>query len=254
MSLEDIVPDSSEEEVPPTTEDLTPIYSVGRAKLIEYVKTKLGYPIVDVELTNSMISTCIDDALDEVAPWVIEDKYITVPYSECIDLSEYNVAFIIHVYRAEPRCASSSNTNEIDVFNPGLSTGYSDYGSTVSELERMMYYQNIDYIKDNISYTFINNKLYLDTGYPKGKNVTIRYSEECLDVDDIKERVFSKFLKDFAVAFANELLGEIRGKVKVSGSPVELDADHKYSKSSSELERLRQAIRSHSTVTEFMSD
>lgn len=230
-----------------------PVYSEGRRNLIEYIKMKLGYPTVDVELSDSQLNMCIEDALYEVLPWVVQDKYITIPAQECTDMTEYHIGLIIQVYKAEPRCGSVSSN--IDVFNPGLSSSYgtSSYGSTVTELERMLYYQNLDYVKDNISYQYIDNKLYLDTGYPKCSNVTVRYSEECFDVDDIKDLTFKKFLRDFSVAFANELLGEIRGKVRTD-APLSLDYDHKYSKSSSELERLRQAISDNSSVSEYMSD
>ena len=71
-----------------------------RETITSWIKSKLGYPVVKLELTDEQLDICIDDALEEIAPWVVQRQYVTLPVSECIDLSEYNVAYVITVHKA----------------------------------------------------------------------------------------------------------------------------------------------------------
>ena len=80
----------------------------------EWIKRKLGSPIVEVELDDDQLEDCIDDALDEVAPWVVQRQYITLPASQCIDLSEYKVAYVINVHKAD---GATDSVDQLDVFN-----------------------------------------------------------------------------------------------------------------------------------------
>ena len=88
-----------------------------REYIREWIKRKLGSPLIEVELDEDQIEDCIDDALDEVAPWVVQRQYITLPASQCIDLSEYKIAYVINVHKADGSDGTSS-INQLDVFNP----------------------------------------------------------------------------------------------------------------------------------------
>lgn len=220
--------------------------SFTREYIREWIKRKLGSPLVEVELDEDQIEDCIDDALDEVAPWVVQRQYITLPASECIDLSEYKVAYVINVHKAD---GASSSTTKMDVFNPFSFTVVTTRQNMVyDQLERILYNRTMGDLKDNISFKFIANKLYLDVGYPTATMVTIEYSPqitdvEILDKDDEDSRLYRKFVKRFALAYARATLVNIRGKYTISGSPAELDADRQDSKSDAEIDALRQELR-----------
>ena len=87
-----------------------------REAIVAWIKAKLGYPVVELELTDEQLDICIDDALDEISPWVVQRQYVTLPVSECIDLTEYNVSYVINVHKANG--ANESNVDAIDVFSP----------------------------------------------------------------------------------------------------------------------------------------
>lgn len=213
----------------------------------EWIKRKLGSPIVEVELDDDQLEDCIDDALDEVAPWVVQRQYITLPASQCIDLSEYKVAYVINVHKANG--SSAPSTAQLDVFNPlSYSAITNDHSFSYSQVENILYTKQMTDLKDNISFKFISNKLYLDVGYPVATMVTIEYSPQIVDVeildqDNEDSRLYRKFVKRFALAYARANLANIRGKFTVSGSPVELDSDRQDSKSESEIEALREELK-----------
>lgn len=222
-----------------------------RLDLVNWIKTKLGYPVVNLELTDEMLSTCIDDALDEVNPWLPQEHVITIPVTgTCIDLTEHKVGTIVHIYKS-PDDDVSADDGSIDPFT------YKNYNLTdMSIVGSMLEQQRLGYYKDNMSYKLIGNKLYMDPGLPIPRSVTIEYykDEYAVDVEDYTDRRYLKFLKDFSLAFARGMLGDIRGKFTASNSPVSLDGDSQDSKSQSELERLRQLLKDASNPTVFISD
>lgn len=224
-----------------------------REAISAWIKAKLGYPTVEIELTDEQLNICIDDALDEIAPWVVQRQYVTLPVQECIDLSEYNVSYVIAVHKANG--AANSSDNQLDVFSPYtyMEVRGSYQGITYSRIESQLFDNLQQATKDNISWKYIKPKLYLDIGVPVATQVTIEYSPNIDDLDSLTDPMYKKFVKRFALAFARAILSDIRGKFSVSGSPVELDGSTQDSKSERELEELRQELRD-TVNTHFMVD
>lgn len=205
-------------------------------ELVEWVKGRLGYPVFNVEVPDTTIESCIDDALNEVLPWYNKTKLVTMYLgnNSCIDLSEYNILDVVNVYSADKKSGNFENEFFSDRRVSNLMN---------SQLELMLLNQTIGYFKDNMSFMFQDDKLYIDTGYPVSTNITVEYIPKIDSVEEITDRYYLNYVKEFTLAFTREVLGEIRGKFRVSNSPTELDYDHQYDKSTTELERLRQAIR-----------
>lgn len=226
-----------------------------REAIIAWTKAKLGYPVVEVELTEEQLDICVDDALDEIAPWVVQRQYVTVPASECIDLSEYNVSYVINVHKANGSGGTVDNKSRVDVFDSSSYTMVrnSYQGVTYARIESQLFDNLQQSTKDNISYRYIKPKLYLDVGVPTATMVTVEYSPNIDDLDSITDPMYKKFVKRFALAFARAMLSDIRGKYNVSGSPVELDGSTQESKSDKELEQLRQELKD-TVNTHFMVD
>jgi hypothetical protein len=224
-----------------------------REAIVAWIKAKLGYPVVELELTDEQLDICIDDALDEISPWVVQRQYVTLPVSECIDLTEYNVSYVINVHKANG--ANESNVDAIDVFSPYtyMEVRGTFQGITYNRVESQLYQNLLQSTKDNISYRFIKPKLYLDIGIPKATMVTIEYSPNIDDLDSLTDPMYKKFVKRFSLAFARAMLSDIRGKFSVSGSPVELDGSTQDTKSERELDQLRQELKD-TVTTHFMVD
>ena len=127
--------------------------------------------------------------------------------------------------------------------------------SLYSELEEGLISRMNSQVSTRIHWTWFKNDniLMLDVGSTNAKRVTIEYSPRIKSTDDLVDEIYLNFIKQFALAFARETLAGIRGKFTVDGSPVSLDADNQDSKSSSELDRLRQELKD-TVSTHFMID
>lgn len=237
--------------------------------IIEWTNRQLGYPTVDVELTNTQLKDCLYNSLDEIAPWVVQPRYVTLPTAQRIDLSDYNVLYVINVHKTDgdsnfaegnsidPFAASYQYINMRDVTpfgnSPSLSSTSYMHQFTNTHLEYELSKQVIRGFKDNISFRYIDPYLYLDIGTPLSSHVTIEYSNKILEVKDITDILYQRFVKRFTLCYARAILSDIRGKFTVSGSPVELDASTQDDKGNRELEALRQELKD-TLNTQFIRD
>jgi len=237
----------------------TPVFN--REYVRSWVLRQLGYPTVRVELDEDQLNDSIDSAIDEVAPWVVQPKFITVPVQERIDLSEYDIdaAYVINVHKTEVGYQANSSVPQIDVFNP--MSYYNVIGTRVmiyDTLERGLYDRANQSAKDNISFRYIKPYLYLDIGYPSSTDCVIEYSPTISDVDAFMDgmednRIYRKYVKGFSLAYARKILAEVRGKYNVDGSPVTVNAEDQASRAESEITALREEIRD-TVNTQFIMD
>lgn len=229
------------------------ILSESESEVKEFILRKLGYPVVRIELTDSQIKDSIQEALDEISPWIVQPEYITVYAHSKIDLSEFNIAYVISVSNADKNYNYYSEDGKVtDIFS------YPN-GILYDGLELNLVRRSNKNDLEDISWKFIRNRtdnkeyLYLDVGTHKSKRVTIEYSAKINNLEDLDDDIYKTLVKKFALAFARETIVSIRGKYKVEGSPIELDASMQNVKSTSELTRLRQELKD-TVSTHFMID
>lgn len=230
-----------------------------REYLSSYVRRQLGEPLINVELDDDQLNDCIDNALDEIAPWLVQRQFARFDTASQIDLSSINPAYVIKVYKTDGATAINGTDNSLDVFDT-FSTSRVISNSqnmirrnTYARVESMLYHQIQQSLKDDVSFKYIKPYLYLDLGAPTSKGVMVEYSPSVEDVSTITNRQYQTYLKRFTLAYARLLLSDIRGKYTVSGSPVELDASTQQDKANAELEYLRQDMRT-TVNTQFIID
>ena len=100
-----------------------------REEFVEDVKLSLGYPVVDIELDDSLIGKTVDRAFREVKRYITETRFVTIPYSTTgIDVSKYRINSIIQIFRTQNPAGNNYLT---DVFSFGASASSSvQSGST----------------------------------------------------------------------------------------------------------------------------
>lgn len=233
------------------------IFNEFEYELKENVKRKLGYPVVKVELTERQLKDSIDEAIIEISPWVVQPESITVDVSQSIDLSSYNIAYVINVVAADSSASNNgfSNGGVVDIFATNYHHVSSFRESLYSSLEIGLLNRTASQARGGMHWKW-NSKyqtLMVDVGSTNARRVTVEYSPKINSTDDLVDELYLTFIKRFTLAFARETLAGIRGKFTVDGSPISLDADTQDSKSSSELERLRQELKD-TVSTHFMID
>jgi hypothetical protein len=219
-------------------------------ELIKYVKRQLGYPTVNVELTDEQINDSIMRAIDEIKPWYTIFKYLTIDVNNksVTDLSEYRINDVTDVikvfdisnvsgensiirdpfsysgmnaYYGIPMYAVSNYSTSI-MTNQSIHRVISNYASMYQEyfysaLATMMQKRTLGTLTENISWKFYDNKLYVDTGTPSTSVVTIEYIPQVIHVEDFEENTrYINYLKDLSVAFCLIIQARVTGKYSVS--------------------------------------
>ena len=242
--------------------------------LIEYIKRSLGYPVVQVELTDDQIQMAIDDAIQEIQPWYTSYRYVTVNVSRAIDLSEYGVLEVTDIFKVHSGDSADAdsdpfylqtqlNQGTMSIQNSqGFGRGHR-FASDAIKVDRDMFYMSLSNVvrqrtakdfKDNISYRFIDDTLYIDVGVPRSSTITIEYIPKVLEVEDfVDDDRYVRYLKDLSVAFSNILLSRIAGKYEVSTSPSTVNHDRMYQDGRDEVERIRLDLR-ETAMSHYITD
>ena len=72
-------------------------------KLFDYVqevKLLVSGGVLNLEIPDETIERIVLSAFRELQRYIDSTKFITIPYSPCIDMSEYDVNSVSRVYRA----------------------------------------------------------------------------------------------------------------------------------------------------------
>ena len=59
-------------------------------RIVQYIENQLGGQVLDLELTPEQIKQIVEQAFEEIVHYMTDTYTVTVPYSNCIDLSKYN--------------------------------------------------------------------------------------------------------------------------------------------------------------------
>lgn len=245
---------------------------MNKSELIDYVKRQLGYPTVNVEVTDAQITDCIDRAINEINPWYTVFKYLTLDVnSSCIDLTEYKIKDVTDVIKVLD--IRDTKNSEIDPFSySGMSAYYrvpfyaiSKYNASImanqnihkiissyASMYQEQFYSRIasllerraqSSLYENISWKFYDNKLYIDTGYPGTSIVTIEYTPNTLTVEDFDETsIYMNFLKDLSEAFSLIIQARVTGKYQVSGSPTSINYSDMRADAERNISRIREEL------------
>lgn len=219
-----------------------------REEYIEDVKISLGAPVVDIEV-EQIIGKLVDKAFREVSRYIVETKFLTLPYTtNGIDLTKYHVDSIIQIFRTR-------NPNRVADFSDiyALSSVYNaNTTSTNLMMSDYLYRTQLHQLKSAMStdldFTYDKPILHVATFYPKPDMITIAYIPEFTDVSDVKEQFWINYIQRLALAFTKESLGRVRGKYKLTSSLYTLDGDTLVSEGIAERDAIRAELNDLSDV------
>lgn len=201
--------------------------------VIRYVKTQLGVSWVDVEAEKKDIKEMINMALDKLTPYYEGHRFVQAS-GKVIDLSIHHPLAIEKVY----------NTKEQQLMT------LSDYafGGTgvvlfdVNFMDRLVTYQSYKMLYNEIqyqkgmNYKLIGETLYLDGFYD---SVLIDMLVRPIVISDVEDTsMYCSWVKEYVLALTKEMIGRIRGKFNVQGSPYVLDSAQLLQEAASEKANL----------------
>lgn len=215
------------------------------ATIINRIKLMLGSSVVKVEISDDDIKQLINIALDTVAPYIVDYKYLTFPYSRTIDLSNKNVEEVLRVMPATDLGSSYSQEQGEEFTFDFTSWSYLDRLDRTDKIQ-MLKRKIIPDIDIPFEFDAESKCLMVKAGITVGR-ITIECIPEVLTVEDLRDKSTLKWVYLYTLALAKEVVGRIRSKAKSSNIPIELDGDTLLSEASTEKSSLEGSLLADQT-------
>lgn len=238
-------------------------FSIRPNTWVDLLKTQLGYPVINLAITDEMILKCIQMAINEIEPYLTEAELINGSGGK-IDLSGYEVQCIVRVWRQNNNLLSTGSSGAIDefaLFNLAPFAGSTTYGTSTT-FGRASSYLGYDFsssqtVTKSLLQGVAMRNLYLtelEALVPQDWRLIDNYLYTSgFTGDVIIEAITTKSLnhmtrtqenwcKRFALAKMKQIEGEIRSKVTIEGAPISLNGDALKSEGQSEEEALKEKL------------
>lgn len=199
--------------------------------LLESIKIRLGYPVIDLAITDDMIMKQIDFAIKRIVPYLNNMEFITVN-SKTVKFEDKHVYTVLRVTSSY----GGSNINIDKAINQGF--------YIVRNNRKLVDCALWNYWRDTVQQDLnqIGFRLVGDTLYIDGGNApwTIEAITD-LSVSTMTED-YVNWVLDYSVALVKCVEGEIRSKVKITGSPVEMNGSELKSEGITEKKELEEKL------------
>ena len=209
-------------------------------KIVLYIENQLGAQVLDLELTPEQIKQIVEQAFEELIHYMTDTYTVTVPFSQCIDLSKYNIDSVESVMRAQDSIVTGVPF-EIPAMNLMNITGMYNIEDYTNAL---LIKRNLNILSTDMDFVWDkpNRKLFLAANPNQPNKVTINFKPEYYSVEDIREQYWDTQLRKLSLAMCKVVLGRIRSKYKSSSSKFELDGDQLLSEGNAEIQSIRQFL------------
>lgn len=195
----------------------------------------LGIVNIDLELGKSELTTILECSLRELVNFIDVPAEITIPYQEVIDLKKLKIDSIMWVCRAEPGQGSISGAGMTDPFysstvavTPGKNMAAGTYATILrTQFQFLVAKMAQNTIQTDLVYQtdYYNKTLKVSYAGMRPSEITIYYRPIIENIEDLPTYFWYDYLMRLALAHSKIILGEIRGKYAVNGSPFSVNAD-----------------------------
>lgn len=230
-----------------------------RQDYIDYIKLMLTGNLLELEVPDESIGKFVDQALMEIQRYIDETKLITVPFSRCIDLKEFEHSSIVNIYRTSSMTGDTNigmTTSDVD---PMFAQQWSIFGSgganmynLQSYLYQHMAYATLMQIRNTLSTPLDfkedkhGNKLYISATGENIQSITIEYIPIFHSVDEITSDYWIDILKRMSLGLVKIALGRIRTRFTQSNALWQQDGERLLQEGLDEVKELRETLRTNS--------
>lgn len=220
----------------------------------EEIKFKLTGGLIECELDDAAFDKVLNAALREVQRYIDTTVIKTIPYSNCIDLSEYNVSSVSRVYRARGFMSnetSSAPTPEDPMYasqwqllsGTGNMYNFNDYVFNYAAYNTLQQIRNTTSSDLAFRYDKSSNKLYINIATSKPESITIEYIPIYKDVSEIVSDYWIDIIVRLATAIAKVALGRIRTRYTQSNALWTQDGQQMLDEGNNELNDIREKLQ-----------
>lgn len=202
-----------------------------RSQILEVVKTRLGYPVIDLAITDDMISKQIDFAVSKVIPYLNNMEVFNV-HGNVVKFEHKKVYAVLRVM-------SATDSEEVNI-DKAINYGFYISNKAHSLIDYSVWNYYVDSVQSDlnpIGFRLIGDTLYIDGGNRP-------WSVEAITENSIQTMTedYVNWIIDYSVALVKCVEGEIRSKVKITGSPVETNGSELKSEGITEKKELEEKL------------
>lgn len=230
------------------------------------IKLKLTGDILESELDDDTLNKIIKSALRELQRYINHTRLITIPYKECIDLSnsedtnneQLDVSSVVMVYRTED--LAGTTTGDGSTSDPMQVAQW----QLLSGMGNIMYFQDAVYnygawttlqqlrntTSTDLAFRFDkdSSKLYINVSNGTPGHITIEYIPVIHDVEEIKSDYWVDVLMRLSIALTKVTVGRIRTRYTQSNALWQGDGDTILAEGKEELNNLREMLLQNSEM------
>lgn len=219
-----------------------------RASWLMYIKTSLGYPVVNVYMTDEMIQQQITFAIKKVIPYVNAVEVFEVP-GKVTKFTDKLVYAVIRVHAPGYFTEDTSTTGTTyydmlitrSIYNQLGGTNMSQYSGSQGLVNAALYNYASEEARaalDPIGWRLLGDTLMIDGG-----------GDGPFTIEAITERSLSNITEDYcswllrySLCLCKQIEGRLLRKCRVSGSPVESDGEALLNEGSTEQKELEEKL------------
>jgi hypothetical protein len=221
----------------------------------EEILFKLTGGVLECELDDKALTQVLNASLREVQRYIDTTVIKTIPFDNCIDLSDYNVSSVSRVYRAKGFQANESSESTQTPADPmyasqwqllsgtGNMYNFNDYVYNYSAYNTLQQIRNTTSTDLAFRYDKSSNKLYINIATSKPKSITIEYVPRFNDVSEITSDYWIDIIVRLATAIAKVTLGRIRTRYTQSNALWTQDGQQMLDEGTQELNDIREKLQ-----------
>lgn len=221
---------------------------------------KLTGDVTSLELSDSSLTKIINSALREIQRYIDTVKFVTIPYSKCVDMKPYKPNAVVKVMRSEGYVADTSADQSGMTIDPlyasqwQILTGTGNVASMQNYVHNLASWNTIMQIRNTTStdmahiYDKTDEKLYINVSSNIPSKITIMYIPRFDDVSQITSDFWIDVLVRMSVAIAKTTVGRVRSKFKQSNALWVMDGDALIEEGNTELTNLRQELKDNTQL------
>lgn len=231
-------------------------------EMIDYVneiKLELTGNLLALEITDDTLELVVKKAFREVQRFIDTTKLITVPYSQCIDLSGSKVSSVSRIFRSAGYLGSASqdaNQTQVDpmyamqwqmLVGSGDIYNLNDWIMNYSAWNTVLQMRNTTSTDLSFKQDKQAEKLYINC-IDKPPSITIEFVPKFEEVSEITSDYWIDILVRMSIALTKLTLGRIRSRFVQSNALWTQDGETLLAEGNKELEELREKLRVNSQL------
>lgn len=205
-----------------------------RAEWLDNIKTRLGYPILHLAISDEMIDKQITYAIKKVVPYFNSTEVFTI-FDRVTEFKDKLIYSVIRV--------SSNDTTDQKLTDDSYlwaSYYYNTGSKSIVNTALWNYYtEEVNNTLFEVGFRFLGNTLYIDNGEPP-------YTVEAITENSLQNMSedYVNWCFEYSLALVKVIEGEIRSKLKIEGSPIETNGSELKAEGTEEISKLEEKLGS----------